>query len=252
VAITFVAAGAAAEASWIGTSPLAVAVPSGVTAGYLLMMFSCRTGTSGAGAYVTPSGWTNIAALTMSTGTAARHSFAAYRVAGSSEPVSYNLTTLDGSNIENWGAVMIAYRGVDSSTQLDATSVGDITQGDTNNGDPPSITTVTNSAWVVCFNYVRTGGNDLTAFTPPTGYTERVDTASSTLFEIGIADKEVAVAGAENPGAFTTGGAGSVNDHIVGTLALRPAAAPGGGTAPAMVMGCNLGKLLINGGSIKC
>jgi hypothetical protein len=249
VAITFVAAGAAVEASDVGTNPLAVAVPSGVTAGDLLLLFSCRTASSGAGAYNTPSGFTNIAELTLSDTNPSRHSFVGYRVA-TSEPASYNITTAD-VNPENWGAVMVAYRGVDTSSPLDATSVGDVTQENTNNGDPPSITTVTNNAWVVCFNYVRTT-NDLTGFTPPTGYTERVDTSSSSLFEIGIADKAVAVAGAENPGAFSTGGSGSINDHIVGTLALRPLAAGGGGVAPAMFMGSNLGKSLINSGLLKC
>jgi hypothetical protein len=248
VAITFVAAGATVGASSPGTSPIAVAVPSGVANGAVLLMISCRTGTAGSGAYSTPSGWVNIPAWTISSGTAARHSFGAYRVA-SSEPASYNLTTADPAE-EVWGAVMLAYRGVDSSTQLDATPVGDITQVDTNNGDPPSITTVTNGAWVVCFDWVRNGG-DLTAFSPPSSYTERVDNVST--FLIGVADRAIAVAGAENPGAFGTGGVGGTNDHIVGTLALRPAAAAGGGSGPAIFKGVNLGKNLINGGGlIKC
>jgi hypothetical protein len=248
VAITFVAAGAATGNSSPGTSPLTVAVPSGVANGDLLLLISCRTGTSGSGAYNVPSGWTNIAALTMSTGTAARHSFAAYRVA-SSEPASYQLSTADVAE-EVWGAVMLAWRGTDTSSPLDTTSVGDITQVDTNSGNPPSITTVTNDAWVVCFNYVRSN-SDVTSFTPPTSYTERVDAVSST-FVIGVADRAIAVAGAENPGAFTTGGVGNTNDHIVGTLALRPLAAGGGGVAPAMFMGVNLGKSLINSGLLKC
>lgn len=249
MAISFVAAGAAAEASGPGTTPLSVAVPSGVADGDLLLLISCRTGSAGSGAYTTPSGWTNIAPFTMSTTTNSRHSFGAYRVANS-EPASYSLSTAAAA-AENWGAVMLAYRGVDASTQLDATPVGDITQNDANSGDPPSITTVTNDAWVVCFDFVRTG-NDLTAFTPPSGYTERVDTASSILFDIGIADKLVASAGAENPGTFGTGGSGNINDHIVGTLALRPSVAGGSGIVPSIVMGSNLGKLLINAGMLKC
>jgi len=249
VAISFVAAGAVVQAFGPGTTPLAVAVPSGVANGDLLLLFSCRTGSSGSGAFNTPAGWINIPQLTMNTLTNARHSFAAYRVANS-EPASYNLSTLDPDN-ESGGAVMLAYRGVDTSTQLDATPVGDITQNDTNNGDPPSITTATNNAWVVCFDYTRPTG-DTTAFTPPSGYTERVDSVGSD-FQISVADKLVASAGAEDPGAFGTGGSGGVNDHIVGTLALRPAAAGGAGTIPAMFMGSNLGKkLLINGGSLKC
>jgi len=246
VAITFVGAGTVAGQYGPGTTPIAVDVPSSIAAGDLLLMISGRNTTSGAGAYSTPAGWINIPEWTMSTGTNSRHSFGAYRIA-TSEPASYDLTTADLDD-QSWGAVMVAYRGVDASTQLDATPVGDITQNGTASPNPGSITTVTNDAWVVCFAWSRDG--DVSSWTPPTGYTERVE--DTALFYVSVADKAVAVAGAENPGAFGTGGGGT-DHHTVGTLALRPVVAGGAGTAPAIFMGVNLGKNLINGGGlIKC
>ena len=98
--------------------------------------------------------------------------------------------------------VSYVLRGVDTSTALDATAT---TAGETTstNPDAPSITTVTNGAWVIACAGSRINDASITA---PSGYSNQVSATNTDAFSLSVsaATKEVTTAGAENPASFTT------------------------------------------------
>lgn len=120
------------------------------------------------------------------------------------------------------GAAWAAYRGVDATTPHDAattTAAG----ANTGQADPPSITTVTNNALVIAVGAGSSGsGPTLGA---PSGYNgDSLHGAANTNAWCGIASKEVASAGAENPGIFSVSPDSNFNSWEAATIALRPAA----------------------------
>lgn len=125
-----------------------------------------------------------------------------------------------------WGGVAIALIGVDTTTPEDATTTT-ATGIDAEDPDPPSITTVTNGAWVLAFGFTSEGDNVSNA---PSGYSNLVDNG------VGFgnnnwtmaATKEVATAGAEDPGAFTDPTGDTGDSWVAFTVAARPAG--GGGS----------------------
>lgn len=122
--------------------------------------------------------------------------------------------------------VMIAFRNVNPVNPIDV----DATENSNTSGlpNPPSITPVTNNSMIVI---VGLHDDDTIAnlISPPTGYTAAVndDTAGgassfgTTGATIMTAYKLLETAAAEDPGAFTSSGAGS-DAHKGITLALRP------------------------------
>jgi hypothetical protein len=127
--------------------------------------------------------------------------------------------------------IAMAFRGVNTTTPLDATSP---TRATNTSGmpNPPSITTVTANAWVIAMGYLD---DDLVTATAPTNFT-LLRTANYGSSGAGgtvmAARREKTTAGAEDPGVFGGGG----TDAWVGTTAaLRPAS--GGGSAPTGAQG---------------
>lgn len=115
--------------------------------------------------------------------------------------------------------VAIVLRGVDTTTPEDATTT--TATGTSGAPNSPSITTVTDLAWVLSF------GGSLTvdaAVTAPTGYSNQVDVASNDDRDstVGGATKEVTPAGAENPAAWT---AWTSSLWCAASVAVRPGAA---------------------------
>lgn len=118
----------------------------------------------------------------------------------------------------DWQAIFCTFDGVDTTVTFDVAATTYATT-DTTSPDPASITTVTDGA-LVCVVGASVGGT-VSNITPPSGYTERVEQISSAEY-LYVACKEVATAGAEDPG--TLGGYDTTTDHAFVTVALRPAA----------------------------
>lgn len=151
-----------------------------------------------------------------------------YKVMGASPDTT---VTLKGrtSNGGILGLVAV-FRGVDTTTPLDAAVT---TAGAADAGDPdaPSITTVTDGAWVIACG----GCSDPDAVTnPPTDYTNLVD-VQQTVRNCMLATREIASAGPEDPGAFADITADADDSWCAATVALRPAGA-GASVAPRMTL----------------
>ena len=168
--------------------------------------------------------------------------FAYYRVVGSADPATYSWTL---STAVKWGGGMTAYRGVDTTTPLDsavATAVN--TSYTATSIAVPSVTTASNGAMLI-------GGlgfdSSNPAATPPTGWTERWETAGGQIAE--QADRTQATAGATGTATWTFSSAKAV---AAWRTALKPAgtvcphqdptapvasftASPASGTAPLTV-----------------
>jgi hypothetical protein len=119
-----------------------------------------------------------------------------------------------------WGTSV--FRGVDGTGDpFEAQSGAPATFTNVNDPNPPSVTTVSNNAWVIPIFGKR---NDYTSITPPTNYTSAGSNQSTTGNDAsaGVAYREIATAGLEDPGAWTLGGGVSSDDGYVWTGALKP------------------------------
>jgi len=120
-------------------------------------------------------------------------------------------------NIASWAAaVAICLRGVDATTPEDATPT--LSAWTTSNQpNSPSITTVTNGAWVIS-TFVKV--NNAAIGAAPSGYSNTVSAVHVNSATAAGAMKEVATAGGEDPGAW---GTTSTSSAWLGcTIAVRP------------------------------
>lgn len=127
--------------------------------------------------------------------------------------------TGSGNALHGTCYIAYAFRGVDTTTAIDAT----ITSASAGTGDPnsPSITTVTNGAVVVSAWINRSSG--VSAVTGPSGYSDPqwYSATGNVRPTVGLAWKAV-VAGTENPGPWDVD---NEDDWIAVSIALRPAEA---------------------------
>jgi PKD repeat protein len=189
------------------TTGVQVSKPAGVTAGdFLIAQITADNNPTMA----TPTGWTQVAGP-ISAGTGARV-FVFSRVATGSEPASYTFTL---SSAQKYNAAMTAFRGVDATNPFDsaAATVG------ANSGATLTIggvTTATAGALLVGGVGLNSGS---TTVTPPSGWTESVESGSVQTTE--TASQPRPTAGASGAAKWTlsasTTGAGWMR-------ALRPAA----------------------------
>jgi len=124
-------------------------------------------------------------------------------------------STIDGLvNSTNACYIFAAFRSVDTTTPQDATATTATGTGSMPN--PPSITTVTNNAWVIALGGIDAGttGSAQSGYTLVSSYQSSGANATAMM-----SYKEVTSAGAEDPAVF--GGAGS-DDWVAGSVALRP------------------------------
>ncbi len=172
MAITFISSTKTAANS--GTS-LSLSVPIGTLNGHVLI---AAVGIGVVETITPPAGWTSLVAQS---GTNINAQIW-YRIA-SSEPASYAFSWTTSTR---YGAGMLAYSGVDTSTPSDCTPSA---AGDT--GIAPSITTTTNGATAIVFGWSR---GDIVFV--PVGWTERVYDSGSYRVRFVAADKIMAIAGA--------------------------------------------------------
>lgn len=168
---------------------------------------------SGSNTWASETGWTDFPNVA-SQGQVSRRLY--YKLSGVSEG---NPAFDAGSAFTGNYGIIAAFRGVDTTTPVEASTVG--TEGESNSPNPPSVTTLTDGAWVVALE--SNDDNDNTSGSPyPTGYTgiQYGDQTDGGGPGGGMAYKEIATAGAENPGTFSIA---NTEEWITDSLALKPA-----------------------------
>lgn len=201
--------GSPTEAGSGGGSDITLSLPTGMQNGdvvYVCFATSSSGGTSS-------SGWTQVGSDIDSGSDVRTQVFR--KVMGASPDSSI---VLDGSGIGSDSGVGLAYalRGVDPVTPEDTSPT--TATGDSTNPNSPSVTTVTNNAWVISFAGSR--AND-SAFTAPSGYSNQVDrlATDSNNISAGAATKEISTAAAENPAEWTNWSTGR---WAAWSIAVRP------------------------------
>lgn len=159
-----------------GVTQLSVSKPAGVIADDVLV--ACVTIRADSSISSVPSGWTLIRQDTTATtdNNGCRQAIY-YKVAGSSEPSSYQWKTSASTDI---AICIAAFSGVNTSTPIE---VNDGTSSDDPNDTTctaPSVTTTTATCMLVTFHGFNpaTTTTATTSQTPPSGMTEAADTAS--------------------------------------------------------------------------
>lgn len=147
----------------------------------------------------------------------------------------------DNTSSVGAGAVGIAFSGVDTTTALDATTTT-ATASNSGTPDPPSITTNTANAWVIAVGG-SSEADDVT--NAPTNYSNLIDTrgGGGTTDNWMMATREIASAGAENPGTFADVVGSATDAWAAATLALKPTS--GTTIAPAKVSFALTGKTVL-------
>ena len=162
------------------------------------------------------------------------------------EPATYTFSRA-GLNTDNFG-VIVAVRGIDNTTPEDATSVLSSGAND-NTPDSPSITTVTDGAFILLACGLAGTGAALT-FVAPTGADLREGNDLETSFRMGVSTFIQASAGATGAQNWpNTGGSSPVSwEWVTGTVAARPVVA--GGAAAAAIRSKGLRTLSLTGAGI--
>jgi len=204
-----------------GTSPT-VAEPSGATSGdFLLALFVVDSpgGTPGL-----PSGWTSLNSGA-SSNTHFRYEFG-YIVRGGSAP-SYTFTHTGTTYRELY---VVCYSGVDA-TPIDSQGTEVKTSQTSEKPDPPSTTAVDSAAMAIAAHLMWGGAPASGGWTAPTNYTLRSGNIGGCAGA--IADRQLAAAGAENPGQF--GGTPQAGDDgWAQTITLEPSSGSPASTSPVV------------------
>ena len=149
------------------------------------------------------------------------HIFIGYRTLAAGDS-TFGWTSSSAVNATTiWGTSV--FRGVNrSGDPFEAQSGAPATFTNTSSPNPPPVTTITNGAWVIP---IFGKNNDYTTITVPTGYTSAGENSSTTGADAsaGVAYREIASIGTEDPGAWAAAGA-TQDDGYVWTGALTPAA----------------------------
>lgn len=193
--------------------------PTGATTGDLILAF-VGINQSG-GTWTDPADFTQLDAQDAGSGDEIMNVYVGYKVRDATAGSGYAFSTT--AAVEQMSAVLVAWRGVDQTTPLDVTFVAASHQNDFSDdltSAAPAITTVTNESEVVILQHMVGAVAGIT-FGEPSGYTIRQSNLNASRSNF-VVSKNVAVAGTETPGAFTT--AGTAANHDIGnwTIALRP------------------------------
>jgi len=146
--------------------------------------------------------------------------FIGYRVLQAGD-TTFGWTSSSSSNATTiWGTSV--FRGVDTTGDpFEAESGVPERWLNTEDPNPPAVVTVTDSAWAVPIFGKQ---NDYSSITVPTNYTTAGSNVSSDGNDAsaGIAYREIASHGSENPGKWDLAGGGTSDDGYTWTGALKP------------------------------
>lgn len=204
-----------AEGANIDGADVTISLPAGLQQNDLVCVFG-GFNRPAQNAGVSTSGYTEDTQVSNTSNTTAF----SYKKMGASPDTS--VTCLNSGNTQDAAAyVVMAFRGVDTTTPIDAATV--TTSGNLSQPNSASITTVTDGAAVISF--VIGNVNDTTV-TAPTGYGDQVDVTQSDTKSAttGGAWKAISSHGAENPAGWTNFTTTTIVWDAY-TVALRPAAA---------------------------
>jgi uncharacterized protein DUF6701 len=193
-----------------------------------------------------PTGWTLLIRTDQATNSNSQAIY--YRVATSSEPSAY-IWTFGGGTITGTAGGIVTYRGVDTSSPIDAFA-GNVTPNGTSHTANSINTTVAN-AMVISTHSFRSAET----WAPPAGMTEEVDIASlATPNAAGIALEmnDVLQASIGATGNKTATVAGNADTGVAHLVALTPIVVSGGITVTLSgnVDNINAGSISITGASI--
>lgn len=150
-----------------------------------------------------------------------------YKFMGSSPDPSVVVTNASTSDQDIVSVVVMAFRGVDLSTPMDATPTINVHNGSTVAADCPPITTVSDGAAVIAMGGYGGGVSGFNPSAAPSGYGDTIEQflfdpeTTANRVDAFMAWKVLASAGVENPGAWGDEREGSIAFGI--TVALRPA-----------------------------
>jgi len=145
-----------------------------------------------------------------------------YKVMGATPDTDAEVTI-----IGKYSIIAYVLRGIDTSTPIDVTTVGAV-GSNSNLVDSPSITPVTNGAWVISMGAGSNDGSTATTATGiPTGYTNDLFQNSALAggtVAVSASRRWISTDGAENPSNWTMSLGGSTESWSAFTIALRPQA----------------------------
>ncbi|MDP9366539.1 MAG: hypothetical protein M3Q10_20325 [Chloroflexota bacterium] len=217
MAITFRSA-ATANTGNTTASSITINKPTGAAAGDLLLAF--MTVAAGSNAVIAPpSGWTLVRRTDDGTVTAGA---SYYKVAGASEPTSYQWGFSGTGSPYGAAGGISAYAGVDNTTPLDA-SAGQAASTATKSLTSPSALTSVAAALVIRAYGTRVISDTPTSITHPSGTAERYEVDNSVP---GGASRTAETADATQAAAGTTGTATAASTlsvtYVSQTIALKP------------------------------
>jgi len=227
MAISYVGEGNLTEGT--SSTTLTVTLPTTQQGDVCYFVFSTNQ-TIGGSTHTASAGWDELSTRVSGT----RRTTVFRKVMGASPDTSVTGTTSTSTNSRR--GIVYCLRGNDTTTSEDATTTSTAYTTSTN-PNPPSITTVTNGAWVLA---IASTTVNMTA--EPSGYTNPAYTGTSGGTSVGVSSIEKATAGAEDPGTYTA----ASGTWAAFTVAVRPAAVVvrSGGrliggilTRPKLVMG---------------
>jgi len=175
-----------------------------------------------------------------------------YKRATGNEPALLDILNEDTA-ADQCSGIIQAYSGVDWATGpfdlTPTTAHFDENQSDILDAVCKPITTVGANALVVLAIWVyEAGPAGITAYGPPSGYTQRGKVEAPTARGLHTAEKLIVSATTETPGATTNtaSGSGTGTDHVCCTFALKELVAAGG-SIMNQIQGPNAGADLMNG-----
>jgi hypothetical protein len=191
-----------------GATSVSVTLPTEAVDGDLLLIAILVAG--GTGVTITAPTGVDLVLSTTDTTTGRQSVYEVVKTDALSDPLTFTLST---SAAHVWGC--LAYGGVDLVTPVDV-SAGQANASSTNCTTTGATTTKTNA------HLLHVGGSEASArtFTPPSGFTERIDTAGSS-FSLGISDARQATIAASGSKTSTLSGASA---NIAQLVALAPSA----------------------------
>lgn len=201
-------------------------LPAGISAGDLILLFLAESvdGVS--------SGLSGYTLLDVAVPSGSNHHQDVYYKVSAGSDSGVTLTVVFGGTGARRIVNAVVYSGCDTTTPIDGYAI-------TTGGSGTAKTTPALSTTVAdCVGLVLAGdrGSPASTWTPPAGYTERVDyraDAGSASKSCHISDDLTPISSGTNVGGDTVTSSGSSTNCGVWTLALRPLAAGGGGDTDA-------------------
>jgi hypothetical protein len=208
---------------------LGISKPSGTVAGDLMVLSIAAR--SSAATITPPAGWSLLLTNTETTTTTSKLS-TYYKIAGVSEPASYNWSSGTTESV----ASLVSFSGVNTTTPFDGvTPLGTPNSSATTTQAAPSITPASANDWLVTVHEQASspcGASFTSGWIPPTGMTEQTDTCSRTPNSASGMGMEVATQALTSAGVAT------------GTKTATAAARAARGISQSMVLRPALGVTL--------